>query len=702
MHVNMRSLRILLQVSALACCCSGFTSDTSAYLGGLSSLSSSSAAMSSSSRTKTTAASRSRSAALSMYREGPMDNLGPLPKFEDLYRPRRPQRVEVRSSAPGRPLRDPRYPHEHEEEEDEYGDEYGDRRRRSSRTFRFGRDRDDGHDRRGSGRNRSSRSHPTSSRRRTTRRPRQPSSRNPFARFQARFQRGNAIIDEREAEELEPHVAAFASSSSRRRRPNGNDPVVELLDRDDRPEREPQQVVNNLRDANEGTNKNRRRSRRQDPIPTATSTVADDTDAEEDASTATPPKGEAAAKRKRPLIYDRDLSHLADAFADRMLHHDQTFDDDGIRDILVASGIDAVGRVGSAWGYTSLHDGDALEAFVARKHPEISEDGALTHYALGFSKAAEDDAARNDDDDDEDADDEERNMYMFLAVSYEERHLSHHTTAVPPAFEAHSPEEHTDLAFAVLGMVNQMRMSAGLAPLSLDNKALQRAAQWYSNDMLIHGYPTQRDGGVPHVGTDGSTAEDRAEREGYHPLAVRENILSRFDMSAQGAFEQWWDSPGHRGNMMADDVTHMSLAVTCDVETGQYYYTQLFGRPFVQVPPDDLIRPLVSRLQQSSLEVPNRLPYRPNEVLMDYAAILAPYVSQHGELPSNTWDNIESRYAYDEITAVVAWTPYDDPDETMRYLAKTYEEQLNNPAYTEIGVGVHCDMVSQVLLEAWK
>ena len=377
-----------------------------------------------------------------------------------------------------------------------------------------------------------------------------------------------------------------------------------------------------------------------------------------------------------------------------MLHHDQVFDDDGIRDILAASGIDAV-RVGSAWGYTSLHDGDALEAYVARKHPEISGDGALTHYALGFSKAAEDD---KNIDDDEDSDDEERNMYMFLAVSYEERHLAHHTAAVPPAFEAHSPEEHNDLAFAVLGMVNQMRMSAGLAPLSLDNKALQRAAQWYSNDMLIHGYPTQREGGVPHVGTDGSTAEDRAEREGYHPLAVRENILSRFDMSAQGAFEQWWDSPGHRGNMMADDVTHMSLAVTCDVETGQYYYTQLFGRPFVQVPPDDLIRPLVSNLQQSCLETPNRLPFRPNEVLMDYAAILAPYVSQHGELPSNTWDNIESRYAYDEITAVVAWTPYDDPDETMRYLAKTYEEQLNNPAYTEIGVGVHCDMVSHVLL----
>ena len=472
--------------------------------------------------------------------------------------------------------------------------------------------------------------------------------------------------------------------------------MVELLDRDDQP-----QVIN-LRNAN-GSAKNRRR--RDVSVSAAASTDDDGTDIDDDTSSSSPnttkntkttttTNRKTTNPRRRPLIYDRDLNHLADAFADRMLHHGQAFDDDSIRDILQASGIEAV-TVGSAWGYTNLHDGDALEAYVAQKHPEISEDDAYTHYALGFSKAAAGNEIEKDDTDDDNDEGRERNMYMFLAVSYEEeeRHLAHHSTAVPPAFEVHSPEEHNDVAFAVLGMVNQMRMSAGLSPLSLDNKALQRAAQWYSNDMLIHGYPTQREGGVPHIGTDGSTAEDRAEREGYKPLAVRENILSRFDMSAQGAFEQWWDSPGHRSNMMADDVTHMSLAVTCDVETGQYYYTQLFGRPFVEVQPDDLVGPLVNKLQLSCAQM-NKIPFRPNPVLMDYAGILAPYVSQHGELPSNTWDNIESRYAYDEITAVVAWTPYDDPDETMRYLAKTYEEQLNNPAYTEIGVGVHCDTVS--------
>ena len=673
MHVNMSPLRVL-QVSALACVLSsshGFMSDTSSYLGGLSSKASVGTAASSScgSRKKHGGGS---STSLSMYREGPMDM--PLPKFEDLYQKRRGrgrQSQPPRQSRPvavqsvhGRPLRDPRIPRQ---EQDDYEHEYEyDRPRRRNRFS------------------------PRYSRRRRGQR----QSRNPFARFQARFQEddGQEKFEDGDLEmELEAadRESRRGGSTSRRGPPRT---VVELLDRDDRP-----QEVINLRDAN-GSAKGRRR---RDSASTVDFDIGDDDTDIDDASSSsssspnTTPKN-TKSTRRRPLIYDRDLNHLADAFADRMLHHGQTFDDDGIRDILAASGIEAVTTVGSAWGHTNLHDGDALEAYVAQKHPEISEDDAYTHYALGFSKAAaieveEDGAGDMDDDDDK----KERNMYMFLAVSYEEeeRHLAHHSTAVPPAFEVHSPEEHNDVAFAVLGMVNQMRMSAGLSPLSLDNKALQRAAQWYSNDMLIHGYPTQREGGVPHIGTDGSTAEDRAEREGYKPLAVRENILSRFDMSAQGAFEQWWDSPGHRSNMMADDVTHMSLAVTCDVETGQYYYTQLFGRPFVEVQPDDLVGPLVNKLQLSCVQT-NKIPFRPNQVLMNYAAILAPYVSQHGELPSNTWDNIESRYAYDEITAVVAWTPYDDPDETMRYLAKTYEEQLNNPAYTEIGVGVHCDTVS--------
>ena len=663
MHVNMKPLRVL-QVSALACVLSsshGFMSDTSSYLGGLSSKVGVGTAASSSKKQHS-----GGSTSLSMYREGPMDM--PLPKFEDLYQKRRgrqsqrpPQSrpVAVRS-VHGRPLRDPRVPRQ---EQDDYEDEYEyDRPRRRNRFS------------------------PRYSRRRRGRGQRQP--RNPFARFQARFQEEDDGQEEFGDGDLEMELEG---GTGRRGPPRT---VVELLDRDDRPRK-----VINLRDAN-GSAKGRRR---RDPasVGTAASTVdvddIGDTDIDDDASSSSPNTTAKNTKstRRRPLIYDRDLNHLADAFADRMLHHGQTFDDDGIRDILAASGIEAVTTVGSAWGHTNLHDGDALEAYVAQKHPEISEDDAYTHYALGFSKAAAGNEIEKDDTDDDNDEGRERNMYMFLAVSYEEeeRHLAHHSTAVPPAFEVHSPEEHNDVAFAVLGMVNQMRMSAGLSPLSLDNKALQRAAQWYSNDMLIHGYPTQREGGVPHIGTDGSTAEDRAEREGYQPLAVRENILSRFDMSAQGAFEQWWDSPGHRSNMMADDVTQMSLAVTCDVETGQYYYTQLFGRPFVEVQPDDLVGPLVNKLQLSCVQM-NKIPFRPNQVLMNYAAILAPCVSQHGELPSNTWDNIESRYAYDEITAVVAWTPYDDPDETMRYLAKTYEEQLNNPAYTEIGVGVHCDTVS--------
>ena len=109
----MKPLR-MLQVSALACVLSGshgFMSDTSSYLGGLSSKASVGTAASSSCGSSK---KHGGSQGLSMYREGPMDM--PLPKFEDLYQKRRgrqsqpppPQSrpVAVRS-VHGRPLRDP-------------------------------------------------------------------------------------------------------------------------------------------------------------------------------------------------------------------------------------------------------------------------------------------------------------------------------------------------------------------------------------------------------------------------------------------------------------------------------------------------------------------------------------------------------------------------------------------------------------------
>jgi len=125
-----------------------------------------------------------------------------------------------------------------------------------------------------------------------------------------------------------------------------------------------------------------------------------------------------------------------------------------------------------------------------------------------------------------------------------------------------------------LDILNPVREDSGLQPLSLDTNRLHKAARWFSDDMRDHGFPKR-----PHIGSDGSTMSQRVDRQGYptSECVVRENILMRSDLSANGAFQQWWKSPGHKANMMAKDVEMMGLAYSCNTKKGEYYYTQVFA-----------------------------------------------------------------------------------------------------------------------------
>jgi uncharacterized protein YkwD len=57
-----------------------------------------------------------------------------------------------------------------------------------------------------------------------------------------------------------------------------------------------------------------------------------------------------------------------------------------------------------------------------------------------------------------------------------------------------------------------------------------------------------------------------------------ENVLMRWDMSADGAFDQWWNSPPHHENMMNPEFTEIGVAFT-QSEDGAYFYTMVLGRP---------------------------------------------------------------------------------------------------------------------------
>jgi len=175
-----------------------------------------------------------------------------------------------------------------------------------------------------------------------------------------------------------------------------------------------------------------------------------------------------------------------------------------------------------------------------------------------------------------------------------------------PESQEESLEVQTQEAEAVLAYVNEARIAEGLEPLTLGNEALFAAALWYSNDMKAYGYPTQRRGGVAHIGTDSSDVAERILREGYLMTNARENILLRFDIDAFGAFDMWWNSPGHKANILADDITEMQLAFTCNPDSGEFYYTQVFATPFMVLPLEEIQESFLTLVNEA--RVANNLP----------------------------------------------------------------------------------------------
>jgi len=361
-----------------------------------------------------------------------------------------------------------------------------------------------------------------------------------------------------------------------------------------------------------------------------------------------------------PIVYDTDLSAVADAIAERILVGED-IDSDGLTQALTEAGY-RINNYGGAWG-TTFDTFDELTITLSQNYAEIIMTETITHFALGF------------------ADSSDINAYVFLAVSFNTCEL------IEDEEEALLLQVEQGEEF--LEILNEVRAEDDLAPLTLDTDLLYNAALWYSDDMLEFGYPTKRQGGRPHVGTDGSTTGERVDREGYEAVVVRENILSRWTLSAEGAFDQWWNSPSHKENMMADDISVMALAWTCDLESGEYYYTQVFAEPFLEVSSDTLATALIANLNAERVDF-GRAILDPNLVLSTFAGEMAQYVYENARFPTGMWDNLEAQYAYRTVYATSAGTS-GDTDDTFAYLLESYATELLSPDFTEIGVGIYFD-----------
>jgi uncharacterized protein YkwD len=141
-----------------------------------------------------------------------------------------------------------------------------------------------------------------------------------------------------------------------------------------------------------------------------------------------------------------------------------------------------------------------------------------------------------------------------------------------PAIEAFAPVQ-----AEFLGIINAAREQAGAGPL-VYHPQLSQAAELHSQDMALQNY-------FSHTGQDGSSPGDRAQRVGYPNSFVGENILVNSRLSAQRAFDQWWNSPGHKANMLKPQYNITGLGMACgdfvkDGETynNYIYYTQTFAQ----------------------------------------------------------------------------------------------------------------------------
>ena len=141
----------------------------------------------------------------------------------------------------------------------------------------------------------------------------------------------------------------------------------------------------------------------------------------------------------------------------------------------------------------------------------------------------------------------------------------------------------------MLRLVNQHRALKGLPELVLDEK-LAEIAREHSTGMAQQGF-------ISHNLPSGDL-RSRMSGAGYLHEVVRENVASAPSIGiAQDALAA---SPGHEGNMLADDVTRVGIGIArCpDPSSRQLYITEIFAAPRMEYGAESVQEVLVSRVHE--------------------------------------------------------------------------------------------------------
>lgn len=118
----------------------------------------------------------------------------------------------------------------------------------------------------------------------------------------------------------------------------------------------------------------------------------------------------------------------------------------------------------------------------------------------------------------------------------------------------------------ILELMNQKRTEAGLNPLTLDSTLLQ-IARYKSNHMIQFGY-------FDHTTPEGNNWTSWLNTINYNYTTTGENIAYN-NYDPVGLFNQWWNSSGHRANMMNPSYTKVGIGVIYG--NNKYMGTQTFS-----------------------------------------------------------------------------------------------------------------------------
>ena len=114
--------------------------------------------------------------------------------------------------------------------------------------------------------------------------------------------------------------------------------------------------------------------------------------------------------------------------------------------------------------------------------------------------------------------------------------------------------------------MNEKRVAAGLKPLTMDNTLLD-VARYKSNHMIQYNY-------FSHTNPDGTNWTNWLKTLGYKYTATAENIAYN-SYDPVELFNQWWNSSGHRQNMMNPNYTKVGIGLLKG--NGKYMGTQTFS-----------------------------------------------------------------------------------------------------------------------------